>query len=334
MEFSELYSTVLPANVRTTDAVIKDGLGLNKRNTGGELGKNQFLQLLAAQMQYQDPLEPQKDTAFVAQLAQFTSLQQMQELNANMSLYQSYGMVGRYAAAMHTNTDFTQEELGGIVNAVYSKNGETYALLVEPGKDPATEGREVKTSEIYGVTDAPATAASDSSSSNSVSDSKGMLEMAQLIGLIVRGAQPMTDADGNAVTDAKGLPVPTTFEGAVTGVSSRGGKQYALISGVVTQPKTEPFEDMVDGVPVTIQRPVTTIGEDGKETYVYEKKTVTDYPVEMDDIYDIDLYSTDDKAAAAAAAEEGATEESAAEEGATEGEANSDSDTNADTEPE
>lgn len=48
---------------------------------GDGLGKNSFLQLLITQMRYQDPLEPAKDTEYIAQLAQFNALEQMQNLN-------------------------------------------------------------------------------------------------------------------------------------------------------------------------------------------------------------------------------------------------------------
>jgi len=44
---------------------------------GGQLGKNAFLQLMVTQMKYQDPLQPQDNSQFLAQLAQFTSLEQM-----------------------------------------------------------------------------------------------------------------------------------------------------------------------------------------------------------------------------------------------------------------
>ncbi len=54
-------------------------------SSGDDLGKDAFLMLMVAQLQYQDPLNPAEDTEFVAQLAQFTTLEYMMEINDNMS---------------------------------------------------------------------------------------------------------------------------------------------------------------------------------------------------------------------------------------------------------
>ena len=49
-----------------------------------ELGKDSFMALLVTQLQNQDPLEPQANDEFVAQLAQFSSLEQMEGVNENL----------------------------------------------------------------------------------------------------------------------------------------------------------------------------------------------------------------------------------------------------------
>ena len=49
------------------------------------LGQADFLQLLSTQFQNQDPMKPMDDTAFIAQMAQFTSLQQTQTLTQQMT---------------------------------------------------------------------------------------------------------------------------------------------------------------------------------------------------------------------------------------------------------
>ncbi len=50
----------------------------------GNLGEDEFMKLLVTQMQYQDPMEPQADTEFIAQLAQFSSLEQMTQINTTL----------------------------------------------------------------------------------------------------------------------------------------------------------------------------------------------------------------------------------------------------------
>ena len=52
------------------------------RNDG--LGRDAFLQLLVTQMSHQNPLQPQEDGAFIAQLAQFSSLEQLTNIDATL----------------------------------------------------------------------------------------------------------------------------------------------------------------------------------------------------------------------------------------------------------
>ena len=55
-----------------------------------EMGKDAFLELLVTQLQYQDPLNPMDSTAFTAQLAQFSSLEQLNNVNKNLEYSQLY----------------------------------------------------------------------------------------------------------------------------------------------------------------------------------------------------------------------------------------------------
>ena len=57
-------------------------LGAGKTSKG--LDKNAFLNLLTTQLQHQDPTQPQDDSAFAAQLAQFSSLEQLQQANQTL----------------------------------------------------------------------------------------------------------------------------------------------------------------------------------------------------------------------------------------------------------
>lgn len=79
--------------------------GFNKTAISGgtrAMGRDDFLKLLMAQLQHQDPMAVMKDEQFVAQLAQFSSLEEMQNMRKSFAsllnisqLTQSAGLVGR-----------------------------------------------------------------------------------------------------------------------------------------------------------------------------------------------------------------------------------------------
>jgi len=104
-----------------------------KRDVSQDMGKTAFLQLLSAQLRYQDPLEPTKDSDFAAQLAQFSALEQMQNMNEVLSTmmgYQAYSLVGKYVlASAYVDEEYLQ--IPGYVDRVFTEKGTTFAQIGE-----------------------------------------------------------------------------------------------------------------------------------------------------------------------------------------------------------
>ena len=56
----------------------------SKKAAEDPLGRDAFMKLLLTQLQHQDPTQPQADGEFLAQLAQFSTLEQLQQMNAKL----------------------------------------------------------------------------------------------------------------------------------------------------------------------------------------------------------------------------------------------------------
>ena len=92
--------------LNTSKAVAINEPDSAQRTPDDELGKDAFLQLLVTQMSNQDPLEPMDNSAMLAQLAQFSALEQMQNLNDQFTNFSgnvdqlnyvtAQGLIGRY----------------------------------------------------------------------------------------------------------------------------------------------------------------------------------------------------------------------------------------------
>ena len=118
-------------------AQVKDGqilesvssLDKNSKASNSSLDKDAFLQLLVAQMKYQDPLNPTSDTEYIAQLAQFSQLEQMQNLAKTNENSQMFSMVGKEVCVSSENEDGTLNYKQGIVEGVTISGGKAYLTV-------------------------------------------------------------------------------------------------------------------------------------------------------------------------------------------------------------
>jgi len=108
---STLGAGATAANTATTAAKSKTAT----------LGQNDFLKLLAKQFQTQDPMKPMEDTAFIAQMAQFTSLEQsssmasqLTAMNAKQDLATANSYLGRLVTVSDGKGGTTVGEATGV----------------------------------------------------------------------------------------------------------------------------------------------------------------------------------------------------------------------------
>lgn len=81
----------ISSGVNATGSVLDQYQLKTETKTDKELGKNEFLNLLVAQLNNQDPLSPQENGEFIAQLAQFSQVEGIEKLNTSMeSLLSGY----------------------------------------------------------------------------------------------------------------------------------------------------------------------------------------------------------------------------------------------------
>jgi flagellar basal-body rod modification protein FlgD len=127
----------------TTTATTATTASSTKKAADSVLGKDDFLKLMVAQMKNQDPMNPSDDKDNIAQMAQFSSLEQItnlatatQDLANRMSMTQNVGLLGH--TVTYTGTDGTA--VSGQVDGLDLASDGTTTLSVagNAGIDPAS----------------------------------------------------------------------------------------------------------------------------------------------------------------------------------------------------
>ncbi len=96
---------------------------------GNTLDKDAFLQLLVAQMKYQDPLEPTSNTEYISQYATFSELEQMQNMSASMDLFRASALVGQTVLLNVRDSQGRLTQVQGPVDFVTYENNKAYLSI-------------------------------------------------------------------------------------------------------------------------------------------------------------------------------------------------------------
>jgi flagellar basal-body rod modification protein FlgD len=130
------------------------------KQTGSNiLGKDDFLKILITQLQNQDPTSPMQDREFIAQMASFSSLEQMTNMNQTMqqfltfqteaSLLQQSQMIGKQVTYESETVDEEGEKV------LEEKEGTVKAVLFEKGSVmlEMSDGSKITSFQVIKITD-------------------------------------------------------------------------------------------------------------------------------------------------------------------------------------
>ena len=196
------------------------------KTTGNSaMSKDDFLKLMVAQLQQQDPLNPSDPTQFTAQLAQFSSLEQLINVNGNLSGISSQdalssrvsaaGLIGKTVQVSGSNLDVASGKAGKITYDLAAASTKTSINVYD------TNGKLVDVVDLGEQSTGTHDFQWDAKSTNGSTASDGTYRF-EIIG---------QDASG------KGVSATTNLSGKVTGVSfgsdgqtqlSVGGSSYKL----------------------------------------------------------------------------------------------------------
>ncbi|TVY10652.1 flagellar hook assembly protein FlgD [Paenibacillus cremeus] len=103
-------------------------------SSSSNLGKDEFLKILITQLKNQDPTQPLQDKEFIAQMAQFTSVEQLTNMNTEMKLMRqslgiASGLIGKNVTWTAVDSTGASTVKSGIVDSIILKAGQQYVKV-------------------------------------------------------------------------------------------------------------------------------------------------------------------------------------------------------------
>jgi flagellar basal-body rod modification protein FlgD len=174
------------------------------RQPNNELDRQAFLNLLMTQLKFQDPLNPMDDRDFMAQMAQFSALEQMVNLNQTFERSHAFTMIGR-----EVEFGFRHPQSGewidsyGLVQAVTMQGSDVFLLV---------DGMDVPVTGVRGVGDSP---------DNTMNNVLSSINQARVQDMVGRTVQALVHNSRGEVTDF--------VEGVVDYVKISGNQSVLVI---------------------------------------------------------------------------------------------------------
>ena len=236
-------------NQKTIQQIIDETTSKSGSRKTGELGKDDFLNLLVTQLRYQDPLNPTDDKEFIGQMAQFSALEQMQNMNSSFSATKAFSMIGREISAVITDESTNEsKDISGYVSDVKLSGGKTYVVV---------NGKDVPIESVVNISEGSRSAQSN---------------IAAFTGLIGFSVNAIAyDPDNGDMIKVSGL---------VKAVQKGVYEDYAVMDGVKVE-IAELVEDLRSTNPNHMMEKLTEAMEDGKEIsfYIIDRTTGKKVPV-------------------------------------------------------
>ena len=248
------------------DQYSSDNLAVEKDN---ELGKNEFMELLVAQMNNQNPLEPQDNTEFIAQLAQFSQVEGVENLNESVN-----DMAGdlRSSQALQASSMVGQSVIVPGNESGYLQNGDLIAGFAEL---PATtmnltvqiqtaSGQSLETINLGHHGQGPVSLRWDGA--NLEMDG----EIIELDRSLLNRKDYLVDEEGEVLTDSAGNPVPSPYP--------PGGYKFVMSASIDGKNETldTAMSGKVDSVTIGSNSSVTLNLAGGTKAELSEVKQILD----------------------------------------------------------
>lgn len=145
----------------STTGITSNGTKIVK-STGGSMDKTAFLKILASELSNLDPTQDQDSSAYVTQMAQFASIEQMSNLNSTMTKSSYEQLVGK--GVTMTDTDASGNAYTGVVKGATTDSSGTTYLNVLVTENGSNVNKTFAASDISSVIDSSETANSAASS--------------------------------------------------------------------------------------------------------------------------------------------------------------------------